>query len=73
MPYFVFNIHGTRILELVDAFDHYRDARRVVKELRSNLPAESNITSRLVFAGSEQQAQRLLLEKREARPLGEDA
>jgi len=49
----------------------YREAKRIVKECRNrpNLPAGTSF--RMMFAQDVGQAERLLTEKREARPMGE--
>ena len=73
MPYFVYKVHGARILELMQPFEKYRDARQLVKELRQHLAPDSTTTARLVFAPDDEHAQRILLERRDARPIGEDA
>ena len=73
MPYFVFRIREPRILELVESFDGYRDARALVRALRAESTREDPFTARLVRATDEAHARRLLSERRDPRPLGEDA
>ena len=73
MPYFVFEVREPRSLRCVDSFDRYRDARGAVREMRAGLASEEGVTARMIFAADAAQAERLLLEKREPRPLGEDA
>ena len=73
MPYFVFRLTGPRSLEREGVFASYREARSAVREMRRALDRDDPVTVRMVFAASEAQAERLLTERREPRPLGEDA
>ena len=73
MPYFVFRLTGPRSAEREGVFASYREARSEVREMRRALDRDDPATVRMVFAASEAQAERLLTERREPRPLGEDA
>ena len=73
MPYFVYRLTGPRSLEGAGVFPSYREARSAVREMRRTLDPDDPVTVRMVFAASEAQAERLLTERREPRPLGEDA
>jgi len=73
MPYFVYEITPPRSLKRVEAFERYRDARSAARALRAALPADSARSVRVIFASGEAQAETLLREKREPRPLGEEA
>jgi hypothetical protein len=73
MAYFIYKIFVPKRLEYVDEFETYRDARTFTRELRKQLAAEDGCTVRMIFAPGREQAERLLMEVREARPLGEDA
>ena len=73
MPYFIYTIRRPRAPEKVGAFAEYRKARAAVREMRRELDRDDPATVRMVFAASEAQADRLLTERREPRPLGEDA
>ena len=73
MPYFVFKLRHPRSLENAGVFANYRDARIAVREMRRALDRDDPTTVRMVFAAGEAQAERLLTERREPRPLGEDA
>lgn len=73
MAYFIYKIFPPKRLEYVDKFEAYRDARVFTRGLRKELRPGDNYTVRMVFAPSRDQAERLLMETREARPLGEDA
>jgi len=73
MPYYIYKIQPPKRLEHIDTFDTYRDAKTFTRDKRKQLTAEDNYTVRMIFAPSKEQAERLLKEVREARPLGEDA
>ena len=73
MPYFIYRVRRLRALEKVDSFADYREARAAVREMRRALDPDDPTTVRMVFAAGEAQAERLLTERREPRPLGEDA
>jgi hypothetical protein len=73
MAYFVYDIHPPKRLEFVDEFDAYREAKLFTRARRQKLTPEDAFTVRMIFAPSREQAERLLREVREARPLGEDA
>lgn len=73
MAYYVYKIYPPKRLEYIDAFDAYRDAKTFARGKRKELTSEDTCTVRMVFAPSKEQAERLLKEVREARPLGEDA
>ena len=73
MPYYVYKITPPRHLEYIDVFDAYREARSYTRTRRKELGPEDGATFRMIFAPGKEQAERLLREVREARPLGEDA
>jgi hypothetical protein len=73
MPYYIYKIQPPKRLEHIDTFDAYRDAKTFTREKRKQLTPEDNYTLRMIFAPNKEQAERLLKEVREARPLGEDA
>jgi len=73
MPYFVYELSPPRSLRRIECFDRYRDARDTARALRGALPADTERSVRVVFAAGEAQAETLLREKREPRPLGEEA
>jgi hypothetical protein len=73
MPYFVYKVFNNKTLEKVDSFDNYREAKQLTRSLRTELQGDSTHTYRLIFARHEAEAERLLTQKREPRPLGEDA
>jgi hypothetical protein len=73
MPYYIYKIHSPKRLEHIQEFDAYRDAKTFTREQRKTLTLEDDYTIRMIFAPNKEQAERLLKEVREARPLGEDA
>lgn len=73
MPYFVYTLRRPRAPENAGVFESYREARATVREMRRALGRDDPATVRMVFAAGEAQAERLLTERREPRPLGEDA
>ncbi len=73
MAYHVFRVYASRRLEHIGEFDAYRDARVFARDRRKELDAGGDCTVRMIFAPGKEQAERLLRETREARPLGEDA
>ena len=72
MPYFIYRLRPPREPEKEGAFTGYREARTAVREMRNALGRDGPATVRMIFAADEAQAERLLTERREPRPLGED-
>ncbi|NIP71987.1 MAG: hypothetical protein GWO16_02660 [Gammaproteobacteria bacterium] len=73
MPYFVYKVFDNRTLEPVDSFAGYREAKQRVRSLRRALAANADHTFRLIYARSSGEAERLLTQRREPRPSGEDS
>ena len=73
LPYFIYKLRPPRPPEMAGWFSAYREARTAVREMRRALESDDPATVRMVFAAGEAQAERLLTERREPRPLGEDA
>ena len=73
MPYFIYRLRPPLPPEKAGSFAAYREARTAVREMRRALARNDPATVRMVFAAGEAQAERLLSERREPRPLGEDA
>ena len=73
VPYFIFKLRSPRPPEKAGSFAAYREARAAVRAMRRALDCDDPTTVRMVFAAGEAQAERLLTERREPRPLGEDA
>ena len=73
MAYYVYKILANKRLEYLDEFDGYREARAFTRARRAELESGDGAAVRMIFAPAREQAERLLREVREARPLGEDA
>ena len=73
VPYFIYRLRAPRPPEKAGSFAAYREARAAVRAMRRALDRDDPTTIRMVFAAGEAQAERLLTERREPRPLGEDA
>ncbi len=75
MPYFVFEISTAKDLQAIAEFDSYRDARALARRLRAQAPddGQQGAQFKLVHAADANSGARLLSEKREPRPSGEDA
>ena len=71
MGYHIFEINPFKQLTFLQSSTNYREAKKIVKELRSNPDIVSGTTYRMMFAADADQAERLLKEKREPRPMGE--
>ena len=72
MPYFVYRISPEMQLQCLESFDNYRSARGRVRTRRAEQQESDNSTIRLIHAGSETEAERLLLTTREAPVEGDD-
>ena len=73
MAYFLYKVFPDRKLEAVDQFEKYPPARDRARALRAELAGKVECTVRVIFAANPEEAERLLREVREPRPLGEDA
>jgi hypothetical protein len=73
MPYYVYRIRPGRQFELADTFPGYREARDRAREMRAGIESGDEYTVKVMFAKSPEEAERLMSEVREPRPLGEDA
>jgi hypothetical protein len=69
MPYYVFKItQPTELiknLSLQESFEKYRDARELARSIRKELPLDSGITVKMLFAVNQLAAEEVLMEKRE--------
>ena len=72
MPYFVYRISPKMQLRCLESFDNYRAARDRVRTRRTEQQESDNAAIRLIHAGSETEAERLLLTPREAPVEGDD-
>jgi len=71
MPYFIYKISPgptdiIKNLELLTQFDVFKEAKNRAKTTRSELPTDTNITIKVIFADNELDAEEKLSEKREA-------
>ena len=79
MPYFIFRMSPEKHLDLLNAFDDFREAKRFAREQRAvpRAPVSGGETTsdtvKMCHAFNEAQARVLLTTEREPRPLGEDA
>lgn len=73
MPYFIYHIHPNKRLEVTGSFSKYRDARDAARKKRSELSEQDDFVVKVIHAKHEEEAERLLKQEREPRPLGEDA
>lgn len=73
MAYYVYKVYPPKRLEYVDDFETYKDAKSLARGMRKDLTPQDDYMVRMIFAPNGEQAERLLKEVREARPLGEDA
>ena len=73
MAYYIYKGHAPQRLEYVNEFDAYREAKVFTRARRQKLTLDDAFTVRMIFAPNKEQAERLLTQAREARPMGEDA
>lgn len=71
MQYHVFEINPFQQYTLLYSYPDYRSAKTSVSELRRASGKPAGTTYRMMFAADAEQAERLLKEKREPRPMGE--
>lgn len=72
MPYFVYKVFPIKQLEFVQQAQHYREARDRARAMRKALQEGDDYSVKVIFAQSADQAERLLTEEREPRPVGEE-
>lgn len=68
MPYYIFVVSGDgrhKTAELLNQFEHYRDAKNEVKRLRIEEPLPEEKSYRINFSASETEAEKNLTEYRE--------
>ena len=70
MPYYIYKITPgdtptAKKLDLVRDHDSFRDAKQEVRSLRAGQPADVSHTYKIIFAGSQGEAEQRLLEVRE--------
>jgi len=72
MAYHIFEINAFRQLTFLGTQASYREAKTEIRELRKKDNLAAGTTFRMMFATTPEHAERLLKEKREPRPMGED-
>lgn len=73
MPYFLYKVFPEKRYELIEPHEAYRAARDRARALRAELAADAGYAIKVMFAKDPAEAERLMAEEREPRPLGEDA
>lgn len=71
MSYHIFEVNQFKQLKFLETCPDYRTAKTRVRELRRASSRAADSTYRMIFAADINEAERLLKEKREARPMGE--
>jgi len=71
LAYHLFEINPFKQLTFIETQASYRDAKQKLRELRSSASLGTGVTVRMMFAADRYEAERLLKEKREPRPMGE--
>lgn len=72
MPYFVFRLDPEGKTECLDNFAKYRDARDYARNLRGEKAPDDASNYKLIYAGNEIEAEKLLTTPREAPVEGDD-
>ncbi|GMQ87361.1 MAG: hypothetical protein BMS9Abin08_0562 [Gammaproteobacteria bacterium] len=70
MPYYIYRItpgptNLLKTLEKLEQHDSYKDARNSARSLRCTVAEGDNLIIKVMFAGSELEAEQQLMEKRE--------
>jgi len=71
LDYHIFEINAFKQLTHLQSVPDYREAKKIIKECRNQSHIPAGTTYRMMFAENVHQAERLLKEKREPRPMGE--
>ncbi|RMG55060.1 MAG: hypothetical protein D6717_08670 [Gammaproteobacteria bacterium] len=76
MPYYVYRINegpleGMKLLEKVDEFESFKEAKTRARALRAELPEGENAQYKVMFAATELEAEEKLSEQREKPILAE--
>ncbi len=72
MPYYVYRITPPKKLDHLETMQKYQEAKKLVRELRTELGPDSVNNVRMIFAKSQGEAEKLLSMPREERVIGED-
>ncbi|MEJ1364146.1 MAG: hypothetical protein RPU52_08745 [Candidatus Sedimenticola sp. (ex Thyasira tokunagai)] len=71
MPYYIYKIEQKDKLELLNSLSGYRDAKNEVSHLRK-ASEDPQVNYRMIFASSENEAEKLLTTPREMPVQGDD-
>nr|MBS0020122.1 hypothetical protein [Gammaproteobacteria bacterium] len=72
MGYFVYKVFPLKRLEFVQQTQQYREARDLARSMRKALQQDDDYSVKVIFAQNPDEAERLLTEEREPRPVGEE-
>ncbi len=72
MPYFIYKVFPGKKLEQIAELEKFREAKQQARSLRESTPPTDAYSIKIIFAKNELEAQLLLKEAREARPVGDD-
>ncbi len=72
MAYFIYKIFPGGKLEPVTEFTAFKDARDQARSMRAGMGSSEEYRVKVLFAPNCEEAERLLSEKREPPPLGEE-
>jgi hypothetical protein len=72
MPYFVFSVRPFAQIEKLAEFAAFKEASTHAKSLRSSQAVAADAKVKVMFAGTQQLAEDLLCQVREAGPTGDD-
>ncbi len=72
MPYFIYKMLPNKKLEQVAELEKFRAAKWQARDLRAAMSAEDDYQIKIIFAKNSMEAQLLLKEERQPRPLGDD-
>lgn len=71
MAYFIYRISehlGQKLLHYLEQHEKFRDAKLSARQQRAQLPADSGLTIKMVFAEDREQAE-ILLQKKTVAPI----
>ncbi|MFZ0256796.1 MAG: hypothetical protein WAN46_14395 [Gammaproteobacteria bacterium] len=72
MSYFVYKVFPLKRLEFVQQTQQYGEARDLARSMREALQQDDDYSVKVIFAQNPDEAERLLSEEREPRPVGEE-
>ncbi len=71
MPYYIYRVSGPKKLEYLDEKEKYREAKSQVSDLRAAQGADDEAIVRMVFAGTANEAEKLLSIPKDDRVIGD--